>query len=155
MVKAQPSNTVHLRRWPWRLSKIQWLTAAALVVALVLVAIKLQSIFSEGLSVQGAASRFAGALRDVAATARQRNAFVTVTVLPATPERRSACVVESGGQTLSQTELPEGVSATGRVVLDPQGVPLEPASFVFRGGQHVLNVAVNERGTVSIPEQNR
>lgn len=134
-----------------RMTRVELLGAAGCLVALVLVLMQISERLTSGLVAHDTATRFASTLRRAQTFARDRNAYVTLRINPASMRRPSQYVIEDGTTVLEQKSFPNAVYVAGEATLDPHGIPLVPASFRFRCCDSHLEVAIDERGVVSIP----
>lgn len=146
------SNIVNsLRQRLRQISRVEWLTILAIAAAVCLWSCQAYDQITAGLAVHDAAAAFAEVLRDTEGECRNRNKFLKVAMLPATPNRACTYLVLSGGQEIKRGELPSGVAAVGEANFDPQGVPLTASTFSFRKGSASARAVVDIRGTVFIP----
>src|SRR5262249_20239646 len=77
---------------------------------------------------------------------------VTLTSKPAAKDQPFRYVIEKEGKTLSEVDLPSGVSLIGSVTFDKQGLPETRASFVLSNGPNTISVEVDPKGLVTVPK---
>lgn len=152
---SAPNNPVADRgaglNWPL-IRKIETLIFLGMFIAVPFFALRTVGFAATQMAVSNTVHGLVQDIRKARDMAKESHLTITVASSPPTKtEKRFSYAIQNGTRNIIEVILPPGISLTGNVSYDENGVVSGPASFVCSMAGRVQNVEVDSSGTVFVP----